>query len=136
MVLLSGCKAKEFDREVAVETSRTEIRYAMPVSNTLTVENLCDTVTGLPRPFGTRLDTGTSELDLFVGANKMVLEVRTDTVYRDSIVHRDKVVEKEKKVVVKRTDWRLVSILGSVLLLFIVFPGIPKWANLAIGKLV
>lgn len=125
ILILSGCRSTR-ETATTVVTDHSRISYALPTSNTLTISQLCDSITGLPVPIDGKIDTGTSKVDIRTEGNSLRIEIRTDTVYRDSIVFKDKLVTKEKSIV--KTVWtKWTWGFLAIIIIFIIFPKIPAF---------
>lgn len=114
MYCTQSCASKK-TVEKTVDIERTSISYALPTSNILTVSQICDSITGKAVGFSTEIGTGTAKGKLSVEGGNLKLEIRTDTVYRDSIIFKDRTEIKAVTVVKKDWDWILAALaLGFV----------------------
>lgn len=134
VLLVMSCVSKKKVFETTVDIQREKVSYVLPTSNVLTIEKLCDTIS-LPNDFSQVINTSIGETRVKVQDNVLQIEVRTDTVVKDSIVYRDKTVVKEKtttKIVWSKWTW----IFLGVIVIFCVFPGIPKAVGMIATKLI
>ena len=114
-MLLTSCAAKKNSTTEIVETSSDTLTYVLPSENRLVIESLCDSL-GNPIQFVKEIDTGVSDTKVEVKDNQLVVEVRTDTVYKDRIVYRDREVKVDKEVVrYKIPAWVWLSYAGIIL---------------------
>lgn len=123
---LVGCTAKKRVSETVVEKSSDTLTYVLPSENRLEITTLCDS---LNRPLEVlkTIDTGVSETTVQVKDNKLVVQVKTDTVYKDRIVYRDKLVEVDKEVVkYKIPAWVWLSYTG-IFVVAVAYFRLRKW---------
>ena len=120
-VFLSSCAAKKKVSTTIVERSSDTLSYVLPTENNFIVSTLCDSI-DRPLEFIKTIDTGVSETTLEVKDNKLVLQVKTDTVYKDRIVYKDKFVEVDRDVVrYKIPAWVWFSYAGITLIVLIAY---------------
>lgn len=113
---LVSCSAKKKVSSNTVVVNSDTLTYVLPSENRLEVSTLCDS---LNRPVEVlkTIDTGVSETTVQVKDNKLVVEVKTDTIFKDRIVYRDKLVEVDKEVVkYKIPTWVWLSYAGIFIL--------------------
>jgi len=112
-----GCTAKKSVSEKIVEKSSDTLTYVLPSENNFVISNLCDTL-NRPLELIKTIDTGVSETSLEVKDNTLVLQVKTDTVFKDRIQYRDRVeTVKEDVVRYKIPTWVWITIIVETLLI-------------------
>jgi len=95
-LLIISCKTT-YDKESYSNIEREKITYVLPSESTLEVDNICDSIES-PLKLTKTVNTGSSKVSLSIKDNKLRVEVKSDTVYKEKIVYKDKEVIKEKKV--------------------------------------
>lgn len=135
----NGCKATEKTTETRVETNNSSISYVLPSSNELEISNLCDSITGKPIDFKSKIETSTGDINLESKDNKLRFIYKTDTIIKDSIVFKEVLVDNRETIIEYRTPkliWYILIGLVVVVIAFIMFPIIPKFINSAIRRLI
>lgn len=110
-----SCASKRKVSTNTVEIKRDSISYVLPSDILLEVSNLCDS---LDRPVDVlkTINTGASEASVQIKDNKLRVQVKTDTIFKEKIVYRDKLVEVDKEVVKwKIPMWVWYSYIGIFL---------------------
>lgn len=125
-IFLSSCAAKKNESTKIVEVSSDTISYALPSENNFIITNLCDSLNSPVEVIKT-IDTGVSETSLEVKDNTLVLQVKTDTVFKDRIQFKDRLVEVDKEVIkYKIPMWVWLSYIG-IFVVVTAFIRFRKW---------
>ena len=147
LATLNSCKTKKevlhtlsVSKVDSVYISR-KIIETPPILSSLIINEICDSVTGKAKEFKQVFvvdkDTSTVEIknnELIINFNLLNKKIRE----KDSIVKiRDSQIKelKETKVTKTATNWKLILILISIPLVFIIFPKIPQTINSLVKKL-
>lgn len=136
--LLSGCSSKKSVSEKVYIERNDSINNTIRLNtnNELIISNLCDSITGKAKEFENVVDFGTGSTKASVKDNRLVLESKTDSiVYRDVIRTEKVYVDRNEETIRYRTDWRIIIILGLVILAMFIFPVIPRFVNMGARKL-
>ncbi|AGO48345.1 hypothetical protein Phi10:1_gp004 [Cellulophaga phage phi10:1] len=148
VLLIMGCRAK---KEVLHTISEKKIdsvyikktkEVSPPILSSLVIEEICDSVTALPKQFKQVYIIKNDTIRVEVKDNNLQLDfnkVEALISQKDSIVKVKESEIKELKETSKTTlvtNWRLVIILSLVIIVFIVFPKIPTTINNLFKKLI
>jgi len=139
-LVFSGCRAKkevtksETIKIDSVYINRSEVVFA-PLASALTINDLCDTITGKARPFKSELIRGKDTIFIEVAGNALNLSIDLDSLVNTRLETERKRWEKyseKKEITVYKTPkwawWTMAILLGAVIL-FIVFPVVPRWVR-------
>jgi hypothetical protein len=145
-VFAVGCKTKQTYIEKVSEKKidsvyiSTKTIETPPILSSLTINQICDTLTGKPKEFKQSILIGDDILELSIKNNniKLDLERLKRTISKQDSVSRLELsnihTEITSEIIKYRTDWRIIFILSSLIVLFLFFPTIPKFANSAVRK--
>ena len=129
-----GCGSAK-KKLTTVDIERQKIEFASPEERQLIINNLCDSITGQPIQFEKKVEkAGVTSTIKTVGNNLIVTQIQKDTIVIYKDVYKDKLVEKETVKV--KTSIRTILFFCLVILIFIIFPGIPKAINNLALKLI
>mgnify|MGYP003671579664 CR=1 FL=1 len=146
-VLVIGCKAKQplVETEVikidSLKIDKKEIIFA-PVASSLTIHELCDTITGKARPFKSEVVRGKDTIDLEVKDNSLYLSIDLDSLINSEVSKEKSTWESNNKreVVVEykthKLIWYILIGLLLVVIAFVMFPVIPKIINSLVRKVI
>jgi hypothetical protein len=128
-LLLIGCTAKKetVTRDIQKDSLVTKsYQYvSQPISTTITIDDICDSITGKPRKFAQVESSGLNKANISITDNKLNIDLLTglseskgDTIY----VYRYKDRVKTEEVVRYKTSWthwlaHFISILILLILL-------------------
>ncbi|AGO47301.1 hypothetical protein Phi19:1_gp011 [Cellulophaga phage phi19:1] len=148
VILMMGCGTKkEFlhtisEKKIDSVYIKTTKEVSPPILSSLVIEEICDSVTALPKQFKQVYIIKNDTIRVEVKDNNLQLDfnkVEALISQKDSIVKVKESEIKELKETNKTTlvtNWRLVIILSLVILVFIVFPKIPTTINNLFKKLI
>ena len=131
MLIAMACGSKK--KLTTVDIQREKVSYVLPTDNKLSIETLCDSL-GNPVQVERVITNATGTTSITIKDNKLEVVTLTDTIYKDKYVYKDKLVTSE--VVRKQVDWKFVFIALGVIVLFCIFPGIPRAINTIAIKLI
>lgn len=127
ILLLAGCKTTEYrtseSRVIDSLILKTERVITAPVLSSLTISDLCDTLTGKPKEFDYRIITRWGDTTRVWNQNnelKIDLNQQGDTIkdLRETIRSKEReLVQTEKKVVYRTTFWHWWAHLVALLLI-------------------
>lgn len=146
-LLVIGCASKksliEKVSEVKSDTiySKIETITRPPILSSLTIEEVCDTITGKPKHFKQVFVVGQDTLELSIDNNNLRLNIsqleqiikERDSIYKASKSETKTSLE-ENTVEYKTPKWCWYTLL--VVLIFILFPIIPSTINSIARKLI
>jgi len=135
VVLLSSCGAKKKTTYEKI-VDRDSISYVLPSDNTFVVSNLCDTL-NRPLELLKTISTGVSESVVEIKGNTLTIKTVTDTIFKDRITYKER-VKLETKEVPYTPKWvkTLLCLLASCVVVFVVFPNIPRAIKAFAKKLI
>ncbi|QQO97170.1 hypothetical protein Nekkels2_72 [Cellulophaga phage Nekkels_2] len=148
VVLMMGCRTKKEVLHTISENKidsvyiKTTKEVSPPILSSLVIEEICDSVTALPKQFKQVYIIKNDTIRVEVKENNLQLDfnkVEALISQKDSIVKVKESEIRELKETNKTTlvtNWRLVIILSLVILVFIVFPKIPTTINNLFKKLI
>jgi len=131
LLLITSCTAKK--NLTTVDIERERISYVLPTDNRLYVEALCDSL-GNPVQIERVITDATGTTTLKIKDNKLEIITKHDTIFKDKYVYKDKLVKSE--IVRTKTDWRLILFFCLAILIFVIFPKIPRAINTIVIKLI
>ena len=126
-----SCGSKK--KLTTVDIEREKVSYVLPTDNKLSIETLCDSL-GRPVQVERVITNATGTTSITIKDNKLEVLTLTDTIFKDKYIYKDKLVTSE--VVRKQVDWKFVFIALGVIVLFCIFPGIPRAINTIAIKLI
>ena len=133
LIFLSACTAKK--KLTTIDIERQKIEFASPEERELIINNLCDSITGQPIQFEKKVDkAGITSTIKTVGNDLIITQIQKDTIVIYKDVYKDKLIESE--VVRYKTNWTIIWILGGIIVVFIIFPGIPRAIQVMLLKLI
>ena len=143
----NGCKAKQplIETEVikidSLKIDKKEIIFA-PVASSLTINELCDTITGKARPFKSEVVRGKDTIDLEVKNNSLYLSIDLDSLINSEISKEKSTWESNNKrevipeKYIPKLIWYILIGLFVVVIVFIMFPMIPNLVNGLVRKFI
>ena len=131
MLIAMACGSKK--KLTTVDIQREKVSYVLPTDNKLSIETLCDSL-GNPVQVERVITNATGTTSITIKDNKLEVLTLSDTIFKDKYVYKDKLVTSE--VVRKQVDWKFVFIALGVIVLFCIFPGIPRAINTIAIKLI
>ncbi|QQO97075.1 hypothetical protein Nekkels1_70 [Cellulophaga phage Nekkels_1] len=148
VILMMGCRTKKevlrtiSEKKIDSVYIKTTKEVSPPILSSLVIEEICDSVTALPKQFKQVYIIKKDTIRVEVKDNNLQLDfnkVESLISQKDSIVKVKESEIRELKETNKTTlvtNWRLVIILSLVILVFIVFPKIPTTINNLFKKLI
>lgn len=128
LVVLGACNAKKKVYEKYVKLEKDSISYVLESRTGITIQSLCDSITGLPKDFEKKVSTGSADVKLNIIDNVLTLEVLQGGYVKTEVSEKTEV--SDKSVVKTKFKWAKItwfflfySILATA------FIGIPKWIN-------
>lgn len=131
MLIAMACGSKK--KLTTVDIQREKVSYVLPTDNKLSIETLCDSL-GNPVQVERVITNATGTTSITIKDNKLEVLTLSDTIFKDKYVYKDKIVTSE--VVRKQVDWKFVFIALGFIVLFCIFPGIPRAINTIAIKLI
>jgi hypothetical protein len=132
-VFAVGCKTKQKSVYIEKVKDSTVRNIVLQTNNELIITNLCDTITGKAKEFSNSSNNGLNKVRTYIKDNILTIETKSDSiVYVDKFYKEEIYVDKEK--IIYRTNWSIIFTLSSLIVLFLFFPMIPKFANSAVRK--
>lgn len=134
ILFLGACNAKKKVISTSVSTERESISYVLPSNNELTINELCDTLK-IKSPMVIQNDDGVVDIRLELKDNTLKVKTEYDTIYKDRYIEKEVIKTKESETV--KYKWAKITwaFLG-VIILFCIFPGIPRAINTIAIKLI
>ena len=129
--LLISCGTKK--KITTVDIEREKITYVLPTDNRLYVEALCDSL-GNPVQIERVITNAAGTTSVKIKDNRLEVITKHDTIFKDKYVYKDKVVNSE--IVRSKTDWRLILFFCLAILIFVIFPKIPRAIHTIAIKLI
>lgn len=130
-----GCKSKQKSIYIEKVKDSTVRNIVLQTNNELIISSLCDTITGKAIEFSQDVKTGNSNFKVTSKDNRLQIATQNDSiVYVDKIYKEEIYVDNE--VIRYRTDWRIILILSGAIILFIIFPIVPKSINTFVRRFV
>lgn len=137
VLLFSGCRAKKETVSITKVTDtlilKTEVIRRPPLLTTLTINEVCDTITGKAKEFRQTVVVGTDTLDLWMRNNELTVKnKKLEEITKNMESYKSNTssiteIKKEKVYVWSTaTWWFLVWAIMSTLLHFIDFKGLVK----------
>lgn len=127
ILLLTGCKTTEYrtseSRVIDSLILKTEKVITAPILSSLTLNEICDTLTGKPKEFDYRIITRWGDTTRVWNQNNQLrieLNQQGDTIkdLRDELKIRETLIKEKEKKVIYRTNWKwtlLALVIGFVI---------------------
>ena len=147
VIFIMGCAAKKNTyRNISTKVTdtlilKTEVIKAPVLNSTLVVKELCDSITGKPKPFQQTFVVGKDTVFINIVDNELLLNIdilEKEILRRDSVLRTSskEVIDVSKKVTVRYRWARITWIFLSIIVVFIVFPKIPQSIRTLAEKLI
>lgn len=135
-LVFASCKTPKpsFKSEVtkvdSVKINKTLTIFA-PVASSLTINDLCDTLTGKARSFKSEFVRGKDTIYIEVAGNALKMSIDLDSI-REVISKEERFKfesNKKEEIIVKTKapKWAWIALISIVI--FIVLPSVPKFLN-------
>lgn len=121
----------------SVYINKKEIVFA-PIASKLTINDICDTLTGLARPFKSELVRGKDTIFVEVAGNDLNLSIDLDSLINSKVSEEKSKWEFNNKSEVRPEKYtpKIWYYIVGVLFLGWIFPVIPRFVNGVVRRLV
>lgn len=133
-IFVMGCASKKKVYEKV--TTKDSVSYVLPSENKLVIEELCDTLK-IPVQVLKTISNGVSKTTVQVKDNKLTVETKTDTIFKEKISYRDRVKTEEIEVPYIPKWWKVLFwVVASYAVVGTFFPKVSKAVNVMVKKLI